>query len=1529
MAEFKNVFIKSKMNKDLDDRLLPQGEYRNAVNIQVSKSESEDVGALENVLGNEQIINFENVTGSDSVICIGYLVSEVNSCVFFFLTDNTIASNASGVYAPGAENYIIRSVISSGVAISNTILVEGAFLNFWEGSPIYGVNLLENLLFWTDNRNQPRKINVDSAVDDSTYYQIEDTISVAKYMPYTAPLLWQEVTQKVIDNSGTPTDLQPALGQYQTTMQDVVSEFLPDGTTVNPYEEPVYQGDPDYLEDKFVRFGYRFKFDDGEYSVFSPFTQECFIPKQDGFFLFNPSGADNDDNDQSASFRSTVVNFMENKVNQITLLIQMPENGDPAFATTTLNNTTDYFKITEVEILYKESNGAAVLVLDRVSADDIKAQYDAADPSNTYLYKYSGTKPFKTLPEAQLVRVYDKVPVKALGQEVISNRIVYSNFQTRHTPPTGIDYNVGAGTKLAFDVSTPATPVSWNTSIVEYPNNTLKQNRNYQAGFVLSDRFSRTTSTILSNAATTTGATAGQLSTVYSPYNPSQADGGPDMGLWPGDALFVQVNDPISETPLPNSLYPGTYKGDPSQADYNPLGFYSWKVVVKQQEQDYYNVYLPGIMAAYPDDPTKELGLTSHTVLINDNINKVPRDLSEVGPDQKQFRSSVQLFGRVQNTATAPTGAPATDFGVTNEQYYPGLSSDTVSTISTMVDMFGEPLGTTLPVEFEQFYEYNSNPLIARISTENQIGQISTTNPNTGIQYLAVYETEPVESRLDIYWETSTSGRIDQLNEQVEATGGQTIFSTQNFNFEFNEYWGIYDPATPWDPTVQGSPEPGPSPAATPPDPTNGELGRYRSVVCGPFWFEDNVFQEIQDITVVSFTVTDAAGANVTADFDLLQIKGTGSSPTGPGNYIDYAGNTTTTFAWDTFLIVNKSYRLWQTTTPNIQEFDFEIQVTDDSFPGPSPAPIKTFTYTPLANGTILTDLPTINVGGRSFGSLPAEWGQNPSATPTASPPILDYDKVCPPSEVIVDYGILGTIVEFYGMNGANYGNPASVPASNNQVGLQWTIDSISQAGVAAPGIFNLDSVTGVLTEVSPGTASGRYDIRIKVTGPDGTFDICLFALIIGVPQADGSFSNGNGSANTVMLFYDEAYALSLHNNQPDAFAQMSSSSGSFQYIWPNVSSMLGASLTGFTSAACNNYTAGSGFVNTLQRYQVPFGGGGAVVGALTQGTGYIWLDCEIPGFYGSLGQYNSCDLSMAIEFRPTPTSNWEAAYDIEGQYLSFNSLVANSVTNPWPSDTTIVGQSANNTSSNDYDQIGGCVTPFIGGVGSPSNNYNRVVSQNKTSSSGPSGFARISKLIAVGNSPTYGIPGAFGEYRVIIQSIGGNCFSCQGCGSSGPQSVKAGNNFIGEIGFGDFFYSLGPQRAFAYRLNPTLTVGPTGALNTSSHTQQVYAREPVHRYVSTFYSDVNLTVPFTSYITSTGATYVSYIAAASAGAGYTTPLNAGSSTASNVTFAKAAEGAATNNANNGTTQNLRVWAKNVNPATGTFVAGTAVPNSN
>ena len=55
MAEIKNTFTSGKMNKDLDERLIPKGEYRDALNIDVATSEGSDVGTAQNSLGNTQI----------------------------------------------------------------------------------------------------------------------------------------------------------------------------------------------------------------------------------------------------------------------------------------------------------------------------------------------------------------------------------------------------------------------------------------------------------------------------------------------------------------------------------------------------------------------------------------------------------------------------------------------------------------------------------------------------------------------------------------------------------------------------------------------------------------------------------------------------------------------------------------------------------------------------------------------------------------------------------------------------------------------------------------------------------------------------------------------------------------------------------------------------------------------------------------------------------------------------------------------------------------------------------------------------------------------------------------------------------------------------------------------------------------------------------------------------------------------------------------------------------------------------------
>jgi len=54
MPQIVNTFLKSKMNKDLDSRIIPNGEYRDAKNLQISRSQGAEVGEFENVLGNEQ-----------------------------------------------------------------------------------------------------------------------------------------------------------------------------------------------------------------------------------------------------------------------------------------------------------------------------------------------------------------------------------------------------------------------------------------------------------------------------------------------------------------------------------------------------------------------------------------------------------------------------------------------------------------------------------------------------------------------------------------------------------------------------------------------------------------------------------------------------------------------------------------------------------------------------------------------------------------------------------------------------------------------------------------------------------------------------------------------------------------------------------------------------------------------------------------------------------------------------------------------------------------------------------------------------------------------------------------------------------------------------------------------------------------------------------------------------------------------------------------------------------------------------------
>ena len=72
MPELSNSFQAGKMNKDADERMVSSGEYRNALNIQVTTSEGSHVGTAQSVLGNRKITNLL----SGTLHTVGHIVDE-------------------------------------------------------------------------------------------------------------------------------------------------------------------------------------------------------------------------------------------------------------------------------------------------------------------------------------------------------------------------------------------------------------------------------------------------------------------------------------------------------------------------------------------------------------------------------------------------------------------------------------------------------------------------------------------------------------------------------------------------------------------------------------------------------------------------------------------------------------------------------------------------------------------------------------------------------------------------------------------------------------------------------------------------------------------------------------------------------------------------------------------------------------------------------------------------------------------------------------------------------------------------------------------------------------------------------------------------------------------------------------------------------------------------------------------------------------------------------------------------------------
>lgn len=223
----KNLFNTGKMNKDVDERLIPNGEYIDASNIRVLNTTGSDAGAIENEKGNVQVTN---INISNNPECIGSVSDESDEKIYWFVVND---DGFSYIYEYDRRNNITTQILADERTGNQQVL------GFSKDYKITGVNVFynipkkEKLLVFTDNLNQPRCVNIKRASGYGLNNFEEDDINLYKKPPYEAP--------KVIPTNSL-------------------------------------QVDENSVKERFFAFAYRYKYLDGEFSALSSFSNYQFVP---------------------------------------------------------------------------------------------------------------------------------------------------------------------------------------------------------------------------------------------------------------------------------------------------------------------------------------------------------------------------------------------------------------------------------------------------------------------------------------------------------------------------------------------------------------------------------------------------------------------------------------------------------------------------------------------------------------------------------------------------------------------------------------------------------------------------------------------------------------------------------------------------------------------------------------------------------------------------------------------------------------------------------------------------------------------------------------------------------------------------------------------------------------------------------------------------------------------------------------------------------------------------------------------------
>jgi hypothetical protein len=436
MPEIKNTFSQGKMNKDLDERLIPNGQYRHAENIDVTSSEDAGAGTVQNILGNTRVDNALVPPGDAAgCACVGSIANDRTNKLYWFI--KCLNRDAILEFDQTTNNSVFIAVDTG----------DSPFLSF-TGGQITGINIIDDFLFWTDGRNEPKKLNISKSSQENPSDVLQD-------QTHARLRVNDQLTDTLLDESHV-TVIRKRPSTAPTTRIN---------TSVNVTSSAIF-------EKVFPRFCFRYKYGDGEYSAFGPFTEVVFNPEYDN--SINSLNAYSSDEPYNKA--------MSNLIESIELYDFVPTNIPK--------------DVIQVDILYKQENSAVVYSVASIKHTDPEWNEDGSSQftegvttSHKGKYVVDSENLRAALPSNQLLRPFDAVPRSALAQEVIGNRIVYGNYLQ------GYD----------FEDNEPGVNASYELRKSQDFGGgglkSLKSLREYQLGVVLGDKYGRETPVLTSNDA--------------------------------------------------------------------------------------------------------------------------------------------------------------------------------------------------------------------------------------------------------------------------------------------------------------------------------------------------------------------------------------------------------------------------------------------------------------------------------------------------------------------------------------------------------------------------------------------------------------------------------------------------------------------------------------------------------------------------------------------------------------------------------------------------------------------------------------------------------------------------------------------------------------------------------------------------------------------------------------------------------------------------------------------------------------------